>query len=64
MIVIFDNNENKEQEFLFRILDNSKDVMEYCDQSFQNQQGVYFSSSHIRRLRLKSGDVVTGPAVT
>ncbi|HNV45052.1 MAG TPA: transcription termination factor Rho [Candidatus Woesebacteria bacterium] len=59
-----DNNENKEQEIIVSgILDNSKEGHGVLRPEFsESEQDVYISSSQIRRLRLKSGDLVTGPA--
>jgi transcription termination factor Rho len=55
---------NQEQDLIVTgILDNSKDGHGVLRPDFsESERDVYIASSQIRRLRLKSGDLVSGPA--
>jgi transcription termination factor Rho len=58
-----ENNDRETETIVSGILDNSKDGHGVLRPEFsESEQDVYISSSQIRRLRLKSGDLVVGPA--
>ncbi|NMA29794.1 MAG: hypothetical protein GX943_01900, partial [Candidatus Pacebacteria bacterium] len=58
------NNSSREQETIVSgILDNSKDGHGILRPDFSgSERDAYIASSQIRRLRLKPGDLVSGPA--